>query len=136
MIWLILFIVFLIIEVITINLVTIWFAIGSLAAFISTYFTDSLIIQCIVFVIFTALTLLITKPVLNKFRIIRNEGLNYDRIIGKIGVVTKKVSKQESGRVKVDGKDWMAISDKEIEVNKEVEILKIDGVKLIVKEKE
>ena len=136
MIWLILFIVFLIIEVLTINLVTIWFAIGSLAAFISTYFTDSLIIQCIVFVIFTALTLLITKPVLNKFRIIRNEGLNYDRIIGKIGVVTKKVSKQESGRVKVDGKDWMAISDKEIEVNKEVEILKIDGVKLIVKEKE
>jgi len=135
-IWLILFIVFLIIEVLTINLVTIWFAIGSLAAFISTYFTDSLIIQCIVFVIFTALTLLITKPVLNKFRIIRNEGLNYDRIIGKIGVVTKKVSKQESGRVKVDGKDWMAISDKEIEVNKEVEILKIDGVKLIVKEKE
>ena len=136
MIWLILFIVFLIIEVLTINLVTIWFAIGSLAAFISTYFTDSLIIQCIVFVIFTALTLLITKPVLNKFRIIRNEGLNYDRIIGKMGVVTKKVSKQESGRVKVDGKDWMAISDKEIEVNKEVEILKIDGVKLIVKEKE
>ena len=49
--WFISFIVFLIIEALTVNLVTIWFAVGALAAIISCLFTDSIIIQAVVFVI-------------------------------------------------------------------------------------
>ena len=53
MIWFILIFAFLIIEALSFNLITIWFAFGSLCAFISTYFTDNLIIQIVVFTFFT-----------------------------------------------------------------------------------
>ena len=67
MIWFALVFVFLIIEAITLNLVTIWFAFGSLCAFITTYFTDNILIQSIVFIVFTIVSLLVTKPFLEKF---------------------------------------------------------------------
>ena len=53
-----------------------------------------------------------------------------------IGIVTKDIKKDEYGEVKVDGKYWTAKADKKILRDSEVEILAIDGVKLIVKEKE
>ena len=136
MIWFALVFVFLIIEALTTNLVTIWFAFGSICAFITSYFTDNVIIQLIVFTFVSAVSLLLTKPILEKHLKINKEKTNYDRIIGKIGIVTKDITKKENGRVKIDGKDWMAISDTEIKKGVEVEILKIEGVKLIVKCKE
>ena len=136
MIWFALVFVFLIIEALTLNLVTIWFAFGSLCALMSSYFTDSLLIQLIVFVSFSALSLIFTKPLLEKSLKKKREKTNFDRIIGEIGVVTKDIKKHENGRVKIDGKDWMATSDKEIKEGSEVEILKIEGAKIIVKEKE
>ena len=45
MIWFALIFVFLIIEAMSLNLVTIWFAFGSLCTFITTYFTENIIIQ-------------------------------------------------------------------------------------------
>ena len=57
MIWFILIIAFLIIEALSFNLITIWFSFGSLCAFISTYFTDNLIIQIAVFTFFTIISL-------------------------------------------------------------------------------
>ena len=50
------------------------------------------------------------------------------------GIVTQDIDKLKPGEVKVDGKMWTAISDKEIKKGKVVEILKIEGVKLKVKE--
>ena len=136
MIWFALVFVFLIIEAITLNLVTIWFAFGSLCAFITTYFTDNILIQSIVFIVFTIVSLLVTKPFLEKFIHKEKEKTNYDRIIGQIGIVTKDIKKHENGRVKVDGKSWMAVSEKDIKEGAEVKILKIEGAKIIVKEKE
>ena len=135
MIWFALILVFLIIEAITLNLVTIWFAFGSICAFISTYFTDNIIIQLIVFVVVTAISLLVTRPIVNKLMIKKNEKTNFDRIIGQIGIVTSNIKKHENGRVKIDGKSWMACSTKEIKEESEVEILKIEGAKVIVKER-
>ena len=51
MIWFVLIFVFLIIEAMSLNLITIWFAFGSLCAFISMYFTENIVIQLIVFTI-------------------------------------------------------------------------------------
>ena len=58
MIWFVLIFAFLIIEALSFNLITIWFAFGSLCAFISTYFTDNLIIQIVVFTFFTIISLI------------------------------------------------------------------------------
>ena len=136
MIWLVLTLVFIVIEGSSFNLITIWFALGSLVAFISSYFIDNVWIQTTIFLVVTIVSLLVTKPIIKKYFLNHEEKTNFDRIIGMTGVVTKAIEKHESGRVKVDGKDWMAVSNKAIEKGKEVEILKIDGVKIIVKEKE
>ena len=65
--WLIAFLVFLTIEMITINLVSIWFAIGAIVSMGVAYFTNNVLIQMIVFIVVSLVTLLITKPLVKKF---------------------------------------------------------------------
>lgn len=136
MIWFILIFAFLIIEALSFNLITIWFSFGSLCAFISTYFTDNLIIQIVVFTFFTIISLIFTKPLLDKFINKNVIKTNIDMIIGKIGIVTKEINELSPGRVKVSGKDWMAVSNSHIDEGKKVRVLKIEGAKIIVREEE
>ncbi len=130
--WFIAFVILLIIELVTVNLVTIWFAIGAVAAIITTIFTDSVLIQSIVFVVVSVIALLITKPLIKKFKKFEVEPTNSDRVIGKVGDVTKKIEKNKYGEVKVYGNTWTASSKEVIEVGERVKVLSIDGVKLIV----
>jgi len=130
--WFIAFVVLLIIELVTVNLVTIWFAIGAVAAIITTIFTDSILIQCIAFVAVSVISLLITKPLMKKFKKFEVEPTNSDRVIGKVGDVTKKIDKNKYGEVKVYGNTWTASSKQVINVGERVKVLSIDGVKLIV----
>ena len=134
--WMIIFLVLLFIELVTVNLVSIWFAVGALAAFISTYFIDSVTIQVLIFIVVSAISLILTKKIVKKIKGGKIEATNLDRVIGKIGIVTEEITKLEPGEVKVDGKKWSAISNKKIVEGSKVEILSIDGVKLNVKEME
>ncbi len=134
--WFITFIVLLFIEIITVNLVTIWFAIGAVAAMITAHFTDSLLIQIIVFTIVSAIVLLLTKPIVKKLRGGSVEATNSDRVVGKSAIVTKKISKDNYGEVKVLGNYWTACSDQNIDVDDKVIVKRIDGVKLIVEREE
>lgn len=132
--WIIVFLVFTIIEIITINLVTIWFAIGAISAAIATLITDSIWIQLTVFFIASIITLIVTKPV--KEKITKNTNpTNLDRVIGMTGIVTEDIEEDEVGEVKVDGKLWSAISEdnQQIKKGQKVEILEIKSTKLIVK---
>ena len=132
--WMVLFLVLIIIEILTVALVSIWFAIGALASFIASFWIDSLWIQLAIFVVVSTISLLLTRKIVAKFKINDGEKTNLDRVIGKIGIVTEDIDKLVVGEVKVDGKKWSAISDKKINVGSKVEILSIDGVKLKVKE--
>ena len=132
--WMVLFLVLIIIEILTVALVSIWFAIGALASFIASFWIDSLWIQLAIFVVVSTISLLLTRKIVAKFKINDGEKTNLDRVIGKIGIVTENIDKLVVGEVKVDGKKWSAISDKKINVGSKVEILSIDGVKLKVKE--
>lgn len=134
--WLILFVILLVIELFTVNLVSIWFAVGALAAGLVSYFMDNMMIQIAVFIIVSAISLLLTNKFVEKLRNGKIVPTNLDRVIGKIGIVTEEITKLEPGEVKVDGKRWSAISTKKIKVGRKVEILSIDGVKLHVKEVE
>ncbi len=131
--WFIAFLVFVFIELITVTLVTIWFAIGAIAAVITTFFTDSIVIQSIVFVVVSVLSLIITKPLVKKFKKFEITPTNSDRVIGKIGEVTKKISPNKYGEVKVFDSVWTAKSEDSIEEGEKVKVLSIEGVKLIVK---
>ena len=134
--WFIAFIVLLFIELITVNLVTIWFAIGAVAALITTIFTDSVLIQSIVFIVVSAVALVIMKPIMKKFKVFNITPTNSDRVIGKVGEVTKKIDTNEYGEVKIFGNTWTATSDEVIDVGERVKVQSIEGVKLIVKKEE
>ena len=131
-VWLISFLLLLFIEVITINLVTIWFSLGYLAALIKTILTDNVNVQVIVFIVVSAVSLIITKPLVSKLRKRNITPTNLDRVIGKEGVVIKEISKNSYGEVKVGGSVWTATSTKNIKKDSQVKVLKIDGVKLVV----
>lgn len=133
MIWLIAFLGLLLVEFLTVGLVSIWFAFGALAAFITALFTDSVMIQTIVFVVTSIIALLITKPLAKKFRLSNFEPTNSDRVIGKIAEVTKTITPTEYGQVTIFGETWTAASRVKLEVGTKVVVEKIDGVKLIVK---
>lgn len=132
--WVGLFVILLIIEICTVNLVSIWFVIGSFFSIIVSYFTDNFIIQTIVFIVVSTLSLVLTKPFITRFKKREIVPTNLDMVVGSYGVVTSVIRKHDVGEVKVQGKRWSAISNDDIDVNKRVEILSIDGVKLHVRE--
>ena len=56
------------VEITTVNLVSIWFAIGAFFAMVMALFSDVFLLQVIIFIIISIITLLITKPLVKKFR--------------------------------------------------------------------
>ena len=136
--WAIAIVVFAVLEAITTQLVSVWFIVGSIAALISVKLNAPLYVQLIVFVAVSAVTLILTRPLIKKHLKPKNEPTNADRVIGQTGVVTERIDNLSAvGQVKVDGQIWSARStdDAVIEEGKQVEIERIDGVKLIVAEK-
>lgn len=134
--WFILFLFLIFIEVSTVNLVSIWFAIGSVAAMIVALFTGEVWIQTSVFVVVSLISLLITKPLVKKFKKTETIPTNIDRVIGKKGEVTKKITPDQYGEVKVFGIVWTAASEDTIEIGEKVIVQEIEGVKLIVLKEE
>lgn len=135
--WIILFLVLLLIELATVNLVSIWFAIGSLAAFITSFFTDSILIQLLIFVVISVVSLFITLPIVKKFK--SKEKIvptNLDRVIGKEVDVVKEIKQNHYGEVEVFGTTWTATSKDTFKVGEKAKVVKMDGVKLIVEREE
>lgn len=132
--WLVLFVILALLELATVNLVSIWFALGALITTFSSLATDNLMVHLAVFTISSILLLFLTKPFVKKIKRREVVPTNLDRVIGKVGVVTEKIEKDGIGEVKVLGKRWSAYSNKEIEVNRKIKVLSINGVKLKVEE--
>lgn len=137
--WIIATIVLIVIEALTMGLTTIWFAFGTAVAIFVALIGGSLPIQIVSFFVVSMVMLVFTrKIVVDKLRT-GKEKTNIDTIIGKIGVVKREIKSYEPGTVFVWGQEWSAISQnpgEEISIGKEVKILRVDGVKLIVEEKE
>lgn len=133
-IWLGLVVTLTLIEVLTTNLVTIWYIASALVSLILSFFIDSYLIQFSVFVILGTILLFTTRDYLVKLIVKKKEKTNLDRVIGMTGIVTEEITKKKAGEVKVDGKRWTAIADKKIKVDSTVKVLEIDGVKLKVEE--
>ena len=134
--WLILFVILIILELCTINLTTIWFAFGALLAYVTSLFFDNVLIQTTVFLVVSVATLIFTRPIVKKYLLKKPSRTNADMLIGKVGIVTKEIVKDNVGEVKIDGKYWSAKANKKIKEGSKVEILSIEGVKLIVEKKE
>lgn len=131
-IWLVIFIVLVVIELLTINLVTIWFAIAVLFALIVDVIIGNTLVDIAVFSVVSLLLLLLTKPLIKRLKVKEVEATNLDMVINKIGVVTEDILEGKIGEVKVLGKKWSAYSNTKVLKGERVKILSIDGVKLKV----
>ena len=134
-IWFIIIVVAALIELNTMDLTSIWFSIGALIAFILSFIPAiSPIVQIVVFLIVSVILVIGVKPVAKNYFKTNSISTNADRLVGKVAVCTKPINVGERGEVKIDGKYWLAITngDKDIELDEKVEVLAIEGVKLIV----
>lgn len=134
--WLIAFVLFAAVEFATsMALISIWFAAGSLVALVLSAFDVPLWIQLLVFILVSAILLICTRPIAKKHAK-NNIDTNIKIIIGKTAKVIEDIDNlKATGRVRLDGVDWTAISDtgEIIEKDSHVTITKIEGSKLYVK---
>ena len=133
--WLIIAGLFFIGEIITVGFLVFWFGVGALIAMIVSCFTTNIIIQTAVFVISSTILLLATKPFVKKFVDVKPTKTNAFSIIGKKALVTKEINSHSVGQIKINGEVWSAEAENDeiIPEGSEVEIIRINGVKAIVK---
>ena len=105
--WLIAAIGFLVLESMTFNMTSIWFAMGSAAALLTCLFSVSFRVQAVVFLAVSTLSLLAFRPLAKKLRV-RHTATNGDRNLGREATVLTTVTAETTGRVRLDGVDWNA----------------------------
>ena len=120
LIWLAVALVMLIIEAATVQMVSIWFCLGAVAAAIAAILGGSIPVQIVVFVVISGVTLAFT---------------NADSVIGAIGQVVEPIDDEAgTGRIKVEGMDWSArtTDGSKLPEGVKVKVKAIAGVKLMV----
>lgn len=134
--WLIALVAFLIIEIITLGLTTIWFAAGALISFIVAWLGQPLGVQLVLFFVVSFILLIFTRPVVQKRLNSSRVRTNVNSMIGKEGKVTELIDNfNEMGQIVVDGMEWTARAadeKKRIQAGRKVVIQEIRGVKAIV----
>ncbi len=135
--WGAVFVIMLIAEITTMQFVTIWFAAGAVGAFIAAMFELSFTVQMIIFVALSVLLLLITRPIFAKLRVKQQPRTNADLNIGETAVVIEDINPAlGTGRVRLSGVDWIAVSESGDNIPAEtiVMVTRIDSAKLIVRD--
>ena len=139
-IWLAIFALSVIIEASGPNLVSIWFAVGSLVTLIISFIPGvAWWIEVIVFVVISAVSFIALRPIFKRFLKHSIFNTNIDSYAGKKGYVVEEITLLNPGSVKIGDVKWSAIpldeKDK-FSVNEIVEVVAINGNKLIVKKVE
>lgn len=138
--WLALFVVLLVIEIITMGLTTIWFAAGALIAFVAGLLGFGVTVQVVVFIVVSAVLLIMTRPLAVKYFNQERQKTNAESLIGQQALVIEDIDTLEAkGRVEIRGMEWAAKTDEpdgKIAKNTVVVVNGIQGVKLIVRDRE
>lgn len=134
-IWFAAVIVFAVVEVLTIQLTSIWLAIGAVAGMAACTFGAPLYVQLLAFAIVSLILLICTRPFVRKFIKMKEVKTNADRLVGMTAIVTEDICNEKAqGAVKISGITWTARSEdgSKIAAGEKVIIRKIEGSKLIV----
>lgn len=137
-VWLILLVIFAIIEAATLGLATVWFAIGSAVSMVMDLCGAPLYAQIIAWIVVSLVSFIICfiwiRPKIDR-KGRGTEPTNADRVIGMEGIVTKDIDPIEGkGQVKVIGQVWSAKSEHPISEGTKVKVLSLEGVKIVVEE--
>lgn len=133
--WISAFVVLVIVEAATVQLVTIWFAVGALGALIAELLHADIWLQWVVFVALSLITLIATRPLVKKISNKKIQPTNADRNIGAQALVLEDIDNTlGKGSVNVKGVTWTArsLNGDFIEKDSMVVVNEIEGAKLLV----
>ncbi len=137
--WLIAIAIFIVIEIVTMALTTIWFAGGAFAAFLVSLVGARIEIQLAAFLIVSFLLLFLTRPLAVRYINRNTVKTNAESLLGRKARVTEEINNElEQGTAVINGQEWTARSedpDEIIPIGTMVAVRDIQGVKLIVKKK-
>ena len=139
-IWLALFVVMLGVESLGPALVSVWFAFGALVALIVSFIPGvAWWVEVVIFVVISLATLVALRPVLRRYFKRNNYNTNIDSFTGKRGYVIEDIEYLKPGAVKIGDVSWTAIpvdKNEKILENEVIEVVAVNGNKLIVKKVE
>ena len=136
LIWTIILVAAVIAEAVTVDWVSIWFSVGAAVALASdVLYNATEAIQITLFLIVSIACIILSRPLAKKYLRGNTIKTNYDRIIGKHATVTKTITEDAKGEVKVMGNFWSAssLNNEVIEEGQYVEILTIEGNHVVVR---
>lgn len=138
-VWIAVLIVTLALEAASVQLTSIWFSVGSIAALIAAIIRpQAYLAQLIIFVAVSVICLVATRPLVKRAINRKKQATNADAVIGKQGIVLEEVNNTVGrGRVKIGSSEWTArsLTGETIPEGALVNAVRIEGVKLIVEQK-
>ena len=133
--WLVLLVVFLIVEGSTVTVVSIWFAAGALVALIASLLSAPIAVQAVLFLLVSTIMLALLRPLVRKFITPKVVKTNVDAVLETKGLVTVPINNiTATGQVKLGAMEWTArsTSGEPIEVGTLIRVDRIEGVKVFV----
>jgi membrane protein implicated in regulation of membrane protease activity len=125
-VWVAITIICIVIESLTLSLTTIWFGISSFVLVFLAFTPIPFGAQLFIFVALALVLLIFTRPVVKKKLNQKKIATNYERVIGQIALVTKKITALEKGSIKINGMEWTAAVKEDITLE--------EGSKCIIEE--
>jgi membrane protein implicated in regulation of membrane protease activity len=135
-VWVAATIICVIIESLTLSLTTIWFGISAFVMVFLAFTPIPFSVQLFIFVVLALVLLIFTRPFVKKKLNQKKIATNYERVIGQVAVVTKKITSLDKGSIKINGMEWTAATKGEasLEEGSKCIIEEIAGVTAYVKE--
>ena len=135
-VWVAVTIICVVIESLTLSLTTIWFGISAFVMVFLAFTPLPFPAQLLIFVVLAMVLLIFTKPIVKKKLSQKKIATNYERVIGQIAVVTKRITALEKGSVKINGMEWTAAvkEDTTLEEGSKCMVEEIAGVTAYVKQ--
>ena len=133
--WAILAALFLVVELVTVGMVSLWFTVGALAALIAAALHGPMWLQIVLFVVVSGGCFVLLYPRLRRFVKRSGQATNADMVLGQTCLVTQRIDNiAGTGAVSVGGKVWTArtVTGETAEEGDLVRAEQIQGVKLIV----
>ncbi|HPY79526.1 MAG TPA: NfeD family protein [Bacilli bacterium] len=136
-IWLAIFVLAIVVESLSADLTSIWFAFGSIIALIISFIPGvAWWVQLIIFLVISILTLLCLRPLAKRLLKRNIVSSNIDEMAGKKGIMIKGYDELNRGEVKINDVIWTAINVDEsapIPAGTKVVVIAVNGNKLIVR---
>ena len=137
-IWMIIAALFVVGEIFTAGFFLLWFGIGAAAAGVLALFGLGYGWQLGAFVIVSGVLFVVSRRLAEKFSKKQPPGIGADRVIGKVGTINEEIDNaKNTGCVRLKKEEWRAESHTGdiIPVGSRVEVIRMDGTHLVVKEK-